>query len=105
MEAPGWLRGHALLTGLAYLAQFFMFDSATPSTSGNAISVIARFVVFQNLGGLPDWFGFLLFLIFPLPWFIFAITLILPLFNNAITGVVAGALILVGALAVITSLL
>jgi hypothetical protein len=93
-ETPGWVQNHAIITALAYILQFvFGFIDATPGTSGNIIDVVADFFVFQTIPDMPGWFGFLLFMIFPLPWILYLTAHVFGLFGS-FTGTVVAVIVI-----------
>lgn len=105
MADLGWMSKHGAVTAFAYLAQFFMAGTTTPSTSGNAFEVISRFITFTLLPDVPTWLGFALFVVLALPWIFLAAHYLFQLFNNVVTGALLGvALVLAAGITAIVGL-
>lgn len=88
-DSPSWIPAHAGITAFAYLGQFLMMGVATPSTSDNFFKVIARFVTFNAIEGIPAWFSFIVFMVIALPWIILIGSEVLDLFKSVTGSVVA----------------
>lgn len=95
MALPGWVRFHALASGVVYLTQFFLGAQslgASTGNTGNVFAAIGKFVTFQTIAEIPAWFSFLMFVVFALPWLLLMLSYVFQLAGTTAGLVVVLAL-------------
>jgi hypothetical protein len=85
--------GHAIMTILAYTANFFFCGEALVNTTGNLAQTILNFLVFNTCEELPAFASVILFVIFPLPWFFVLAGLLIPVIAGASANPIVGTII------------
>lgn len=97
--------GHAIMLILAYTAQFFFCEAALVNTSDNLFNIILQFFTFTSCMELPVFASVILFVLLPLPWLIYAVSLLIPLISGLLSNTVVGTIVGVGFAVTLVTLL
>jgi hypothetical protein len=97
---PSWTLHAIGIVAFCTLGGFFLCGGELAEQTNNPVVYITRLLTGTACAGLPGWFDFLLFLACTVPLALVLWVFIAPLFNNAITGAVAGIGIIITALLV-----
>jgi len=103
MVLPSWSLDAIKFTVTCQIVNALFFGSVTAQNSNDPLEFLVRLVTFTGGTGFHPLLSFALFCLCTLPLLLVLLAALLPMFNNVVTGAIAGAVLLAGALGVVAS--
>lgn len=105
MDTPGWLIPVLGLFVFVTVASFFICGSPFEDETNNPFTALLDLITHNQCDGLAGWLDWALFMMTTVPLLVLLFTALKPLFNNAITAIIASIALITTALVVLINFL